>query len=170
MSPDESALREKLADLLRYIAELEPHTTVTLDEYLASPLLRRAVERLIQITMEVTTDIADVALTELGQEPPAAARESLAKLRELKILSPALADRLIQFVGVRNRLVRQYDRIDDSRVHAGLRSFLRRPWCIPKGAGRLPRNGSRPAPLCNPLPAAGRRLGVGLSIWRSASV
>ena len=61
-----------------------------------------------------------------GIEPPAAARESLARVQELGILSPTLADRLIQTVGVRNRLVHQYDRIDSARVHAGLRSFLRR--------------------------------------------
>lgn len=105
MSPSTSAIYDKLASLIAYISELDPHSRVSLDEYLASPLLRRAVERLFQIIVEAITDITDLILTELGQEPPAAARESLAKLQELGILSDTLADRLIQFVGVRNRLV-----------------------------------------------------------------
>ena len=126
MSPDKSVIREKLVALLGYIDELEPHISVSLDEYLSSSLLRRAVERLFQIIVEAMVDIADLILSDSGIEPPAAARESLARVQELGILSPTLADRLIQTVGVRNRLVHQYDRIDNARVHVGLRSFLRR--------------------------------------------
>ncbi len=126
MSPDKSVISEKLVALLGYIDELEPHISVSLDEYLSSSLLRRAVERLFQIIVEAIVDIADLILSDSGIEPPAAARESLARVQELGILSPTLADRLIQTVGVRNRLVHQYDRIDNARVHVGLRSFLRR--------------------------------------------
>lgn len=126
MSPDKSVIREKLVALLGYIDELEPHISVSLDEYLSTSLLRRAVERLFQIIVEAIIDIADLILSDSGIEPPAAARESLARVQELGILSPTLADRLIQTVGVRNRLVHQYDRIDNARVHVGLRSFLRR--------------------------------------------
>lgn len=127
MAPDKSVIREKLVVLLGYIAELEPHVSISLDEYLASSVIRRAVERLFQIIVEAIVDIADLILTDSGHEPPAAARESLVRLQELGILSAALADRLIQSVGVRNRPVHQYDRIDNARVHGGLRLFLRRP-------------------------------------------
>jgi uncharacterized protein YutE (UPF0331/DUF86 family) len=126
VTPETITMQEKLRTLAGYLDELASVARVSEREYLDSPMPRRAAERLMQVCVDAVGDIADLVLRELREETPATARESLAKLGQLGILQDPLAERLMGFVGLRNRLVHQYDRIDDARLHAGLHSFIRR--------------------------------------------
>ena len=125
MPRDHQPLRQQLAAVASFAKELEPLAATPWPQYAASPVLRRAVERLIQLTVEAITDSADTVLKEAGREPSDAARESLAQLQVLGVISQQLARVLMQTTGLRNRPVHAYQRIDDERVLAASADLVR---------------------------------------------
>ncbi len=125
MPSSHEALRQQFAAIIGFAAELEPLSTMPLARYVESPVIRRAVERLLQLIIEAITDAADIILREAGLEPSDAARETLARIQALGVISPPLARALMQATGLRNRLVHAYQRIDDERVLAASAELVR---------------------------------------------
>jgi uncharacterized protein YutE (UPF0331/DUF86 family) len=119
-------LRQRLAAIHRYAAELEPLAAKPLSEYLADYVVRRAAERLIQLTVDAITGAADLIVRETGHEPSTSEPESLAQVQALGVISEQLARVLMQATGLRNRLVHAYQRIDDERVLAASGELVRR--------------------------------------------
>lgn len=67
---DPDVLWRKLPRLDQYPSELESIRPASFEEYEASLLHRRSVERLIQLLVEVANDINTHLLVSLGQRPP----------------------------------------------------------------------------------------------------
>jgi len=78
----------------------------------------------LQRACEATIDMANRALTLLGQPPAADSRDAFFQLNRLRVIDGELAGRLYGMVGFRNRLVHQYQEIDLDRVRAMLANNL----------------------------------------------
>ncbi|MBI5971533.1 MAG: DUF86 domain-containing protein [Deltaproteobacteria bacterium] len=86
------------------------------DEYLADVYKRKAAERLMQEMIEAAIDINTRVITQTGNAPPDDYHESFIRLGELGVISKRLALKLAPSAGLRNRLVHEYDAIEDSIV------------------------------------------------------
>ena len=66
----------------------------------------------------------DHLIAELGRAVPDDYYSGFVRLGELEVVPPALARDLAPAAGPRNRLVHEYDAIDDARVHAAIARAL----------------------------------------------
>lgn len=90
----EDLVRRKLATLHGYIEELADHRDVTLQEYVTGSVRRRAVERLLQLIIEVAADINTHLVTEIEGMPPADHTDSFAAAARIGAIDVDLAARL----------------------------------------------------------------------------
>ncbi len=113
--PDEasrSLIERKLTLLVSYLEEL---SSLVGDGSGGLPgnTERRAIERLVQLLVEVATDVNGIIAASKGIRPPATARESFVAVRDAGVLDSRLAERFIaSYVGLRNRIVHDYDTLD----------------------------------------------------------
>lgn len=113
-------IRRKLNKLIEYLNELSNIADFTFEDYLGNYFIKRTAERLIQLIIEVATDINGHIAVDAGNSPPKNYFESFIKLSELGVLDRVLADKLAPSTGMRNRLVHEYDEIDDKIVYDGI--------------------------------------------------
>ena len=125
MSPIDAAIvRRKLGhivaalDLLRSVADLG------LDEYRARVWQRKGTERLLQEAIESALDINAHLIAELGGEVPDDYYGGFVKAGALGVLPVDLARGLAPSAGLRNRLVHEYEFLDDSKILASVRTIL----------------------------------------------
>ena len=114
----------KLEKLRGYLQELEELSDISLEEYERNAPTKRAIERLLQIIIETACDINGHFVAKLAQKAPATRRESFYEMAALGILEPETAERLARSVGLRNRLVHDYNTLDNRLVHAAIREAL----------------------------------------------
>ena len=118
MSPE--VLARKLAKLRVFLADLRPYEGASLalveeDHY--------RVERLLQLTVEVATDILAHELARLGVVP-ASYRDAVRKAVEEGLLPEELGENLERAVGLRNVLVHLYEDLDMEILAASVEPAL----------------------------------------------
>jgi len=99
---------------------LEPIEALTLAEYGAEIYRRKAVERILQEIIEAAVDINAHILVESGRAAPDDLFTSFISLGDLGVLDPDFASSIAPSAGLRNRLVHEYDAIDDALVLAAV--------------------------------------------------
>ncbi len=112
---DKERILAKLDEMEQYLGELERIIPDSFDGYLASVEIRRAAERLLQITIEAVIDICALLVKELKLGLPSVEDEFLEKLKG-KVLEPATVDNLKKMKSFRNLLVHGYAKIEDEKV------------------------------------------------------
>lgn len=121
MSPVEKAIvQRKLAIIVRNIQALEKVAQVPEERYGRELLTRKAAERLLQELVEAAIDINTHIIAESGEELPDTYYGSFMALGRLAVLPLDLSLNLAPSAGLRNRLVHEYDSIDDSIVYASI--------------------------------------------------
>jgi len=121
---DKLALEEKLALMVDYLAELQQIGAYSYQEFRDEFKVKRTTERLIQLVVECATDINGLLITGLGQTPPPDYYSSFVELGRLGVLPPDFADALAPTTAIRNRLVHEYDAIDDRLVYASVQPII----------------------------------------------
>ena len=125
MSPvDAAVIRRKLARILASLDALKPISRLSVAEYRARLYERKAGERLLQEVIEAALDINAHLTAELGSEVPEEYYGGFLKIGELGIVSPDLARSLAPSAGLRNRLVHEYEGIDDEKVLGSIGTLL----------------------------------------------
>jgi uncharacterized protein YutE (UPF0331/DUF86 family) len=110
-----------LRDTLDQLASLGEITPARLE---AAPIERAAVERLLQVAVDLAVDVnAHVAVAELGRAP-ATGRESFLAMAEAGVLDAGLAERLAPAAGLRNVLVHRYVEISVEPVARAVAELL----------------------------------------------
>lgn len=106
-------IRTKLSGLFMYLAELEEELPATAEEYLSGGrLLHGFVERRCQVAAE-------------GMPVPATSREAIEALHQLGVTDEETTRRFAgTFVGFRNRLVHDYDQVDQRIVYHTARRLI----------------------------------------------
>ncbi|MFG0316036.1 MAG: DUF86 domain-containing protein [Planctomycetota bacterium JB042] len=125
MSPvDRDIVIRKLERIVESLRLLEPMRELSVEEYGADVYRRKAIERLLQEVVESAVDLNAHLLVGSGEPAPDDLFTSFLAIGDLGILDRDLARSLAPSAGLRNRLVHEYDRIDDSIVLAAVRSAL----------------------------------------------
>jgi len=127
MSPVDAALvRRKLAHIAASLHALGPLAQLTLPEYRARHYERKAAERILQEGIEAALDVNARLIAEQGAEVPDDYYGGFVKLGDLAVLPPELALSLAPSAGLRNRLVHEYESLDDAKVLASIGALLAR--------------------------------------------
>lgn len=117
MSPLDAALiRRKLATIAQDLRDLASVESLTLEEYRADRIRLKATERLLQEIVDAAADINAHLLREAGEPASVDYFESFIGAGRIGVLSSELAADLAPAAGLRNRLVHEYDRLDDGIV------------------------------------------------------
>jgi len=96
----------------------------TFQEYLDDTRLRKAVERSLQVSMEICLDIGRRLIALEGFRYPDDNQSVFAILAEEKVVPADLLPALLDMARFRNLVVHDYARIDDAKVYAILRTRL----------------------------------------------
>ena len=113
---DRALVRRKLAAISQNLVDLRPIAALSLSEYMSDRLRRKAVERLLQEMVEAAVDVNLHVLRTLEVELPGDYYTSFIELGRRDVITQELAEQLAPAAGLRNRLVHEYDAIDDSIV------------------------------------------------------
>lgn len=117
MSPiEKEIIIRKLAVIAENLKALEPIKGMAKEGYINDIYKRKATERLLQELIEAAIDINTHIIVQIGHTVPDDYYESFIKAGELKIISSDLAERLAPSAGLRNRLVHEYDLLENSMV------------------------------------------------------
>ena len=111
---DNVVICKKLGILIGYYKELQQLTDgLTIDTYLKNIMLKRAVEREMQLIVESATDINNMILKKQGESP---SRDYYNSFIDLAEIAPS--------TGLRNILVHEYQKIDDIIVFKSINNVL----------------------------------------------
>lgn len=122
MTPvDPAVVRRKLAVITGNLQALKPIERVNIDRYRADIFTRKGTERLLQELIEAALDLNMHLLAQKAEKLPDDYYQSFILLGELGILPKDLAVALAPSAGLRNRLVHEYEAIDDTVVLKAVR-------------------------------------------------
>lgn len=109
-------LRRKLATIGRNLDDLREIEGLSVTEYRKDRFRQKGTERLLQEIVEAAVDANVHLLRAHGEPSPTDYRASFVELGRVGVISRELAHELAPAAGLRNRLVHQYDEIDDAIV------------------------------------------------------
>jgi uncharacterized protein YutE (UPF0331/DUF86 family) len=112
---DKERIYAKMDEMEQYLKELQEIIPDSFESYKASIEKKRAIERLLQITIEAVMDICAMLVKELRLGLPSVEEDFLEKLKE-NVLDPSLVEKLKEMKGFRNILVHGYSKIEDDKV------------------------------------------------------
>ena len=113
----------RLRDEIAYLQE-ESSRTHSLHEYVENIRLRKAVERSLQVAVEICLDIGRRIIARERFRYPEDNQDVFRILAEEGIISGELLSSLLNMARFRNLIVHDYARIDDARVYAVLKGHL----------------------------------------------
>ncbi len=116
---------KKLGVLVTYYQELQELVLgMTLDTYRTELFKKRAVEREIQLIVECATDINNMILKMIDKQPSKDYFNSFIDLAENNVISVEFALQIAPSTGLRNILVHEYQKIDDTIVFYSINNVL----------------------------------------------
>lgn len=118
-------LLQKTVKLEEYIERLIRYGSVTWEEYVENEPIRLSVERTMQTMVDCALDITAGLLFEAHLPTPPSYYEAFLALPDTGVIKRSLANKLSPFAGFRNRLVHEYDEIDDSQVYRNIKHMSR---------------------------------------------
>lgn len=117
MSPiEKEIIRRKISVIIENLNALELIRNMTREQYADDIYKRKATERLLQELIEAAIDINTHIIVQTSNIVPDDYYESFIKLGELKIMTTELAEKLAPSAGLRNRLVHEYDLLENSII------------------------------------------------------
>lgn len=122
---DKALVKQKLAFLIEHLDELEPLSTVALEEYKTDAIKRHAAEKLVELVVGYATDINQLIVEGMGHSVPQTYYNSFVAMQELGILPQDLSTRLANTAGLRNRLIHQYEKLSHEVVYHSLKPLVK---------------------------------------------
>ena len=120
---DKEILVSKIDHLKNYLEELKSFEPVSFHEYLQDKMRRRAIERLLQLVVEVACDINSFILSKKGIVAESY-HDSFLKMGEAKIVENPVALKLANTTGLRNRIIHEYGEYKDEIVYKNVSIFI----------------------------------------------
>lgn len=113
---DAALVRRKLSTITRNLGLLEEVHGLGVDEYRQDPFRRKGTERLLQELVEAAADLNAHLIRATGHDVPATYYESFIVVGRIGAIPGPLAERLAPAAGLRNRIVHEYDELDDRQM------------------------------------------------------
>jgi len=120
--PSNGVVESKLRFLEQTLADVESWPLEDLTEFARNSMLRRAVERALQLAVESMIDVAERMLAARRLAPADTAAENLQRLQEIGILKDA--GHYAELVRFRNFIVHRYEQIEPQLVFRLAKSKL----------------------------------------------
>ncbi|MEA3397845.1 MAG: DUF86 domain-containing protein [Chloroflexota bacterium] len=126
MENADDIVASRLKLLAEYVDELHGYQiqAISFHTYQDNKMLRRAVERALQVAMEVCLDIGRRIIAVEGFRYPETNQDVFRILAEEGVLPADLLPTLLEMARFRNLIVHDYARIDDARVYVILKKRL----------------------------------------------
>ncbi|BAQ61521.1 conserved protein [Geminocystis sp. NIES-3708] len=118
---DERIILRKFQKQKEYLVKLKVYENIDYDTFLNDQMIQFAIERLLQLTIQVALDVNRYLFKSLLIKQPEENAESFIKLAQLKILDEDLALRLKESGKMRNLLVHLYEIIEPPFVHLAIK-------------------------------------------------
>lgn len=112
-----TAVIDKLLKIEQYLKELKAVMPADYQEYLSNKMKRYAIERLIQLIIDLALDINNIIIKDKGKPPAIDYFNSFVELIEIGVLDKEFAYQIAPSTGLRNRLVHEYEKIDNKIVY-----------------------------------------------------
>lgn len=117
-------IQRKLLNMDKYISQLQLQLQTSQKKYLSDYTRQRAMERLCQVIIEFAIDTSMLIITGLKMAPPESARDGFYKLHQLKVIEDQLFQAFERYVGFRNRVVHEYEALDQRIVYRTARKLV----------------------------------------------
>lgn len=120
-----NVVRQKLKYLSDQLTLLRPEISADFETYQADKRRQLVTERVCQLCVEAAIDACEQLLEGLDVTAPETARDAISFSMELGAIEPMVADRFSVFVGFRNLLVHDYEKIKPRPAYDTARGILR---------------------------------------------
>lgn len=117
---DAGLVRRKVGLIVQNLDALAEIEGIPLERYIADRFRLKGTERLLQETIEAAVDVNLHLLRANGLPVPPDYHASFIEMGKQGLIPPDLAERLAPATGLRNRLVHEYDQIDNDIVLAAV--------------------------------------------------
>lgn len=126
MEDVDDIVASRLRLLAEYVNELHGYQiqTISFHAYQDNKMLRRAVERALQVAVEACLDIGRRIIAVEGFRYPENNQDVFRILAEEGVIPTGLLSTLLEMSRFRNLIVHDYARIDDARVYGILKKRL----------------------------------------------
>lgn len=112
-----SALVDKSIKLEQSLNELKEAKPGDYSQYISSKMTRYGIERLLQLIVDQALDINNIILKDMGRPPVTDYFNSFIELVEIAVLDEEFAYQIAPSTGLRNRLVQEYEKINNRIVY-----------------------------------------------------
>ena len=113
---DRARILSKLDEMGRHLDKIKEIAPDDIEEYEEEEVTRRAIERLLHISIEAVIDVSYLLVKELRLGLPTSEESYFDKLSG-KVLTPQMVEKLKEMRRFRNVMVHRYDKVDDIRVY-----------------------------------------------------
>jgi len=120
---DNEILVSKLNYLRNYYEELKTFESLSFRQYMDDKIRRRAVERLLQLIVEVACDTNNFILSKKNIIAESY-HDSFLKMDEAGIIEKDVALKLSRTTGLRNRIIHEYGEYKDEVVYKNISIFI----------------------------------------------
>jgi len=117
---DHILVRRKLVKLHQYLEELKGLSRYSFQDYQENYLIKRTAERLIQLLVDVASDINSHVLVDEGYPPPPDYYRSFTESVKTGLIPRDFAQKIAPSTGERNIIVHEYEEIDDFTVYQSI--------------------------------------------------
>jgi uncharacterized protein YutE (UPF0331/DUF86 family) len=121
---DTELITRKMVLILKDLGEMEALGAEPRDVFLSSRISVAAAERYLERLIGRMIDINFHAITGSGNPPPPDYYQSFVELGRMGILDGPFAHRIASAAGLRNRIVQDYEEIDEAKIYDALRATL----------------------------------------------
>ncbi len=113
-------ITEKLIKMKKYLKELKSIRPADFSLYIQNLTTRYAVERLMQLIVDLALDINNIILSQKGKPAAVDYFNSFMDLADCGVLPPEFAAQIAPSTGLRNRLVHEYEEVDNKIVYSSI--------------------------------------------------
>ena len=121
---DQPLVVRKLAMIGEDLKQLDQFVKMSQAEYLKEQIYQRAAERYLERIIGRMIDVNFHIITDLGHAPPKDYFNSFLGLADEQILPREFAKVIAHAAGLRNRIVHEYDEIDQTKVYEAIKSAV----------------------------------------------
>lgn len=122
---DKELIRRKIRLIAKDLKELKPITNLSEKEYFKDSIHEVLAERFLERIITRMIDINYHIIVESDEPPPKDYYSSFVELSKMKILSYDFANDLAQYAGLRNRLVHEYNELDERKVYKAAKKIIK---------------------------------------------